>query len=651
MQIKSIILYNSVGDKRTLDFQLGAVNIITGKSSTGKSATLEIVDYCLGRSNFRVPEGVIRDVVTWYALLLQIGTNQIFIAKPRPLGTTSSQSEAYYEFGTEISAPDLSNLVPNSNDEAIVSHLSSLIGIAPNRSIVEEGASRQGLEATIRHTIYYLFQKQGTVANQEILFHRQQEPFIPQAIKDTLPYFLGAIQEDRLRLEQELRSARRNLKRLRQKLEEAEFIASSQATIGQILIAEAQQVGLIYSDFSTEEINEILEALRSTQGWTPNEILSPGNDQLPRLQAELEELRQEFKRIHQQVVAVEMFLKREGEYSSEANQQLRRLESINLFRTENTTPNQCPFCNSSLSEPIPSLSSIRTALTNLQAGVQSVEDKQPRLLEYIQNVKNQREEKRQEIQEKEAALQAILEEQEAAQQLRDINTRIARIVGRISLYLETVDFVDENSQLRSEIEKVQRQVEAYEKQLDTSEVDIILSSILNLIGKQMTEWARQLELEHSDSPYRLDLNKLTVVADRPERPIPMDRMGGGENWLGCHLIALLALHKHFIERNRPVPHFLILDQPTQVYFPTEEADLSLQGTTSDEIARANVDMVAVERIFNFLFDVCGQLSPNFQIIITEHANLSNNERFQDALMEDPWTDGKALIPEDWLPSI
>jgi hypothetical protein len=102
----------------------------------------------------------------------------------------------------------------------------------------------------------------------------------------------------------------------------------------------------------------------------------------------------------------------------------------------------------------------------------------------------------------------------------------------------------------------------------------------------MTEWARQLELEHSDSPYRLDLNKLTVVADRPERPIPMERMGGGENWLGCHLIALLALHKHFIERNRPVPHFLILDQPTQVYFPTEEAYLSLQGTTSDEIARA-----------------------------------------------------------------
>lgn len=41
-----------------------------------------------------------------------------------------------------------------------------------------------------------------------------------------------------------------------------------------------------------------------------------------------------------------------------------------------------------------------------------------------------------------------------------------------------------------------------------------------------------------------------------------------------------------------------------------------------------LDCVAVERMFNFLFDVCEELAPNFQIIISEHANLSSNERFQ-----------------------
>jgi hypothetical protein len=114
------------------------------------------------------------------------------------------------------------------------------------------------------------------------------------------------------------------------------------------------------------------------------------------------------------------------------------------------------------------------------------------------------------------------------------------------------------------------------------------------------------------------------------------------------LIALLALHNHFVERDRPVPHFLILDQPTQIYFPSEEAYLNLQGTPSEEIMGASVDMTAVERMFNFLFDVCEELSPNLQIIVIEHANLGNNEKFQNALIEEPWTDGRALVPESWI---
>jgi hypothetical protein len=31
----------------------------------------------------------------------------------------------------------------------------------------------------------------------------------------------------------------------------------------------------------------------------------------------------------------------------------------------------------------------------------------------------------------------------------------------------------------------------------------------------------------------------------------------------------------------------------------------------------------------------------------EHANL-DTEEFQNALVEEPWTDGKALIPLDWV---
>jgi hypothetical protein len=45
------------------------------------------------------------------------------------------------------------------------------------------------------------------------------------------------------------------------------------------------------------------------------------------------------------------------------------------------------------------------------------------------------------------------------------------------------------------------------------------------------------------------------------------RIGSGENWVGYHPAAHLALHKFFTRHDRPVPRVLMLDQPTQVFTP------------------------------------------------------------------------------------
>lgn len=646
MQIKSIVLYHVDGSTRILDFKLGQVNIITGKSSTGKSAIIEIVGYCLGRSEFTIPEGVIRDNIAWYAVIFQYSNMQIFVAKPAPSGNATSQSQVYYEVGPDISIPPLATLVPNSNDGAIKDYLSTLLGIAPNRNFPGENETREPLEGKIQHTTYYLFQNQNTVANKDILFHRQQEPFMSLAIKDTLPYFLGIIAEERLRLQQELNLAQRKLKQAQRKLREAEMIVSDTADRGYSLLVEAKQVGLIDADLAVEDVAELLETLQSVLNWLPNKMLSVVDDQLPQLQQEIYTLRQEMNGKQDQIRAAELFAYKADGFSSEASQQAMRLESLGLFEVPEDGIEECPLCSSTMSQPIPRVSAMRNALAEIQSSVQVVEVRRPRLLEHIQSLKNEREELRQQISEKELIVQTIVGEQEATQQIQDTNTRVARVIGRISLYLETVRFVDENSELRRQVEEAQNIVAEYERQLDPDEVEGMKFSILSRISNQMTEWAKLLELEHSDSPFRFDLDKLTVIADRPDRPIPMNRMGGGENWLGCHLITLLALHKHFIERKRPVPSFLILDQPTQVYFPTKEAYDAMEGANSDELLEANADIVAVERLFAFLFAVCETVSPNLQIIVTEHANL-NNEQFQAALVEEPWMGGRALIPEDW----
>jgi len=104
------------------------------------------------------------------------------------------------------------------------------------------------------------------------------------------------------------------------------------------------------------------------------------------------------------------------------------------------------------------------------------------------------------------------------------------------------------------------------------------------------------------------------------------------------------LHLFAAQNNRPIPRFLLIDQPTQVYFPSEQiyrdADGSVQKTEKD------ADLDAVRRLFELLLKFTQEDVPGFQLIVTEHANL--RERwFQDALVEEPWTKPPALVPADW----
>jgi DNA repair ATPase RecN len=57
------------------------VNVITGKSSTGKSALIEIFDYCFGSSEFTVPEGVITKHGAVYFVVLRVADTNLILAR------------------------------------------------------------------------------------------------------------------------------------------------------------------------------------------------------------------------------------------------------------------------------------------------------------------------------------------------------------------------------------------------------------------------------------------------------------------------------------------------------------------------------------------------------------------------------------------
>jgi hypothetical protein len=640
LQILDIVVFNQKGERRVVSLRLGKVNVITGGSKTGKTALIDIVDYCLARNEFNVPAGVIRETVTWYVVRLQADAQQIIIGRPAPPDGQKTCSDVFLQVGSQVGLPDYSELKPNTNTAALGILLTEIVGIQPNEHTPPPGQSRNPLRATISHAKFYLFQPQYRIADRTVLFYRQDEDFVPQAIKDTLPYFLGAVGDERYERILALRRAKRELKLLERRAAEEEAIRGRDNSRALARLMEAQQAGVLPSVPPPEEFEEIVEALRECLAWVPKTPDVQSNDSLRGLQQQRDEMREEYEHLQSEIEAAKAFGLEQQGFSEEVVEQKHRLESIGLFEDNGTVGHICPLCSQHLQSPTPTSIEINKSLVHLNQQLEAVSRQRPRLTEYISERENRAAVLRQRLSENRAAIEAVISQEEVLKGERNQEAQQARIVGRVSLYLESLKDTQENRELLAKLEAARLRVAQLESDVSDEVVDDRVEACLRNIGSQMSDWARQLELEYADSPLGLDLQNLTVVAFRDSGPVPMFEMGSGENWLGCHLLTHLALHQWFVKKNRPVPHFLMLDQPTQVYFPADTPEDMNVSELADE------DRNAVERMFRLIFDLVESLAPNLQIIITDHADLAT-DWFQDAVIEK-WRKGKKLVPIEWI---
>lgn len=645
MKIKSIHIYSHDGQQRDLRFKVDGLNVITGRSSTGKSALSEIIEYCMGRSSFNVPEGIIRDKVAWFAVIYQFEKEQVLVAKPTPLGGGASCSTVMLRRGVELQAPDFKDLAANTDDDSIVELLSRLLGIPENRTEVAPEHGRDSFDANVKHTFYYLFQKQGLVANKDKLFYRQDEQFQPQAIRDTLPILLGVSSQDRYELESKLRTAQRDLKLNAKQLEQARNALDTSQEKAVSLYSEARAVGVIGTTDGNPKADQILQALRSALSWKPETVPEDDGSRISHLEEELGQLRQNRRDVQVRIDAAKLFAKRADGYENEASEQVDRLASIKaLPRNPDTGEWQWPFSERNLALESPIATMLLNELNALDSELHIATRQRPKLDAYLVELTGKTDEIVSDIKQKEAELSAAISANEVIAQMGTRNNAAARVVGRISLFLETLLPNEDLGRLEAENRRLGNKVKQLEEQIGTDDSNERLTSILNIISAHISQYVQKFNGEFRLYPARLNLPQLTIIFDRPERPVPMARTGGAENHLAYHLSALLALHLFAAQNNCPIPRFLMIDQPTQVYFPSVQLYKDADGSV--EKTEADADLDAVRRLFYILLKFTQEDVPGFQLIITEHANLGD-QWFQEALVEGPWTKPPALVPEDW----
>lgn len=661
MQLLALALYAHDGKRRDIRFRPGRLNIVTGESKTGKSAILTITEFCLGRDEYLIPAGPITDYVTWYGSLWQLTADpdgpRAFIGRPAPPKGQTRIQRAMLEFGgSSLDLFDFGDLTENADSDSVRRQIGRRIGIAEN--VIESrgvGMNHTPFEAHLGHAVWLCLQDQDEIASRHLLFHRQGEGPVAEHLKDTLPYFLGAVPADAAAKKAALRDANRAQRRAEAALTAAQQESSTVEATLRGLLAEAHAAGLTDEHDLTEGA-EIIGALHaavrdpSTRPAPDQPAASSGADSIERQDRRRSfvrrraELRQELERVMDDRALLLDRVDSERDFAGAVELHAGRLTSLDLLPTHgNGNDAGCPVCGSHLEQPDPSAEMLAERLQELREELTSLDAAPESRRRILVALEAEADRLRQELSAVESSVDALNVADQTGRAQRDVDAARNYTRGRIEALLGvvTTGTGDALERLRRALAAANQRVERLLAELDPDEDREQLHSRLNIIGRTMTQLAERLGLEHVEDGVRLDLANLTVVTDTSDGPLPLQRIGSAANWIGYHLATHLALHKYFVENERPVPHFLMIDQPTQAFYPSD--------TAKDIGAVNDADREAVLAMFQVMRDVVNELAPRMQIIVSDHADLKDQDWFQDAI-EHYWRGGIKLVPVDWIDS-
>lgn len=647
MHILSVIVYGRGGESRSVDFAPGRLNVLTGNSKTGKTALLDIVDFCLGRDTVTLPAGLISESTVWYGLVVEVGPARMFIGRPNP--DTASTNQAMLILGDSgLQPPSASDLAVNADTSVVRQTISELVGIEPHEVEPEPGRLRAPFTVSVAHAVLMCLQKQNEIANQQFLFHRQAERPLADALRQALPYFLGADSPERAGLRQELMQARRQVRRLQMDLEAAD--ADREEVDARLvgLLRECEQAGLIAGDvFSGLGVVDRLRSIAEGGDLLPvDEVTSSYSARQLEALGERRRLRREAEAVESELAAMKSLQGEAFELQGEVETQHGRLRVIDLLPkkitergNDNSLHRFCPLCSQALPEPDPTISQLHDLLDDLSTSLASLAQSSPRRRTAEVELESRREGLRDAMRANTALLNGLSETDRAMEAEQERSNHRSFLRGKVTQELSRIQVREGDNGLAVSLAWARDRVTALEETLSDEDADQLLSEALVDVSEDLTSFARFLELENSEYYVRFDASRLTVVADTPGGRVPLVRMGSAENWVGYHLAAHLALHRYFILNDRPVPRFVMFDQPTQAFFPEE---------TADATDVQDADWGAVRRQFELMRDVVEGLDGELQVIVCDHANLEESW-FQEALVEN-WRHGVALIPTDWLTS-
>lgn len=655
-QVKNIVIWpkNENFGPRIIKFKLGKVNVITGKSRTGKTAIIPIVDYCLGSSKCLIPIEVIRDNASWYGLVISLDEDEFLIARKVPVGDKAS-NDFYYDRQQEIEIPHKIE-EKNQSLESVKTILNGVCGLPYVES--DENTSKLESRLSFRDLTRLILQSQDVVANQAILFYKSHKTEYRERLKKWFSFILGAENF-------ELIEKRKRLKELQlifvQKQREYERTKKvSNIWLNNILIDVQKLVHLGFVDGieTKENDQDELVSIAKKIIATPKSYLvsvKKANDSFDAdfkaFDLKEQEIDDEVARISKRLRNLAKVEKALQTVGNGTKRKIERLKISTWFENIAKESSKCPFCGG-IEHPAASseFEKISIALKKYENLASSSFEMPAAVSREKQNLQKRLEELDSERKMMEQRRNALFSENESAQQENSRQEEIYRSLGKLEKTVELIESLSDEGTLSEELIELQKRIDECEKYITEHDSKTLLEHRLAEISQLMLNHLKTLDVDpkYQNIPPEFSISELSIkVQDDSGYDHLLSEIGSASNWLSFHLALICALQEFFAQMRNPAsftPSFAIFDQPSQVYFPRTVK-------SSDDDPQYDPDEInSVKKIFQTLSNSVTALNGKWQVIVLDHAGSDIYGSIENVYEVEEWRNGNYLIPMEWIES-
>ncbi|HGM5583874.1 TPA: DUF3732 domain-containing protein [Pseudomonas putida] len=649
LQIRKLILWPKNGRRyRDVTFTPGAVNVISGSSKAGKSAVIPIIDYCLASEKCAIPVGTIRNTCAWFGLLVDTDEGLKLLARPEP-GKQKSTDDMFLLEGDELSIPtQISG--KNTNRDSVKNMLNRLSGL-PNMGFDED--IRYGFKSrpSFRDLMAFTFQPQNIVANPDVLFYKADTTGHREKLKDIFPFILGAVTSQTLITSWEVKDLERQRKQIQSELNALADASARLRSEARSRYYQAREYGLVPVDSVLSDDWPVAVQQLSAVLQKSSRDASPNYDAIKASIIKIGELKKREEVIAGNLYTGRQNLKELTRIQGDADEYLNALETMKerlslsswlrglIKDGKDANPNVLRPVQLAASQQLDALC---TALAGIEVQAQetpiistSVEHELVRLRNAVRVDAEELDAIRAEIK----ALEA-LDDEAKGQALRQSD--IDRYLGRLQEAVHNYQKAQQDDSLAKRLADVEEKLAKLAPTVSTDQIRERTRKILNALSDQCAKITPNLDAEWKNARIGLSITDLTIKVRHDGRDDYLWEIGSGANWLAYHVAMLLALQKLFMSRKaveHPVPHFLIFDQPSQVYFPVKRA-----AKDDEEHELNDEDRIAVRKVFLALAAAVSASEGRLQIIVLDHADEGVWGKIPGVVLTEEWRDKKLVPP-------